>query len=188
MLIDPPSGWFFVVGVGNADCAVSTYYKIASSSEPSYYTWVLTEQSLNAVIATLSYRGVSSLGDCDAAESNIDPYGNPTAPSIAVTALPSWQVVVWGIDNGYEVGPLIQSTCEGRVQICSGDELSIGPARMLVGDREVTTPGYQAAQEAVPLNKQASWAAVTFIMYGGAGGSARRGVGRGVLRGVGRGL
>ncbi len=85
--VTAPSGWIFFAGASNLSCGSSAnYYKIATSSEPSTYTWLTPRTRPDYVNilsgALVAYRGVNTTIPIDANSYQ----GGYTAQSITTNA------------------------------------------------------------------------------------------------------
>lgn len=120
--ITPPSGWTQIARTDNdVNVTLVTYWKAASASEPSSYSWVLNTQT-RAVGGITRYSGVSTTNPIDASSGNTGFSNSATTTSVA-TADPNEEVVaIYGTDVNKTLG-----TPAGMTQEYAQTHTTLGP-------------------------------------------------------------
>jgi hypothetical protein len=98
--VTPPSGWTEILRTDNdTSISVISYYKIASASEPSNYTWTIDHQT--TAKGTISqYTGIDSSNPIDSSAGNTG-FGTIATTTSLTTSLNNEQIVtLYAIDVG----------------------------------------------------------------------------------------
>ncbi len=96
--ITAPAGWTPIQAITQAVATsnrVSTYYRVATASEPASYRWTLTASHAGATGGIASYIGVDNANPIDVSAGQATPSGtNHAAPSITTTVAGDMLVTV----------------------------------------------------------------------------------------------
>lgn len=116
--ITAPAGWTLLRNVvqpanGTASNTMSTYYRVAGSSEPSYYTWTLgSPGSVEGAVGSISsFSGVDNASPINIDGANtatsVQQSGNPTytANSVTTTVTNTMVVAVHAFPSGSTMTP-----------------------------------------------------------------------------------
>lgn len=84
--ITAPAGWTLIQAVTQGTATsnrISTYYRVATATEPASYTWLLSTAQTGSAGGIVSYSGVDNAAPIDASAGTATPNSlNHTAPSI----------------------------------------------------------------------------------------------------------
>ncbi len=98
-VITAPSGWTSVLNTPKSgDVQISTYYKIAGSSEVGPYTWSL-DHNLKAVGGILHYTGVNIASPIDVSAGSTNHTSTAVAPSVTTTLTNDLVVSLFAVDE-----------------------------------------------------------------------------------------
>ncbi len=93
----PPSGWNLIQRIDNdTNVSLISYWKEVGPSEPSSYTWTITET--RAVGGITRYAGIDTSNPIDAATSTTGRGTTATAPSVTTTVSNSQVVALFAIN------------------------------------------------------------------------------------------
>jgi hypothetical protein len=104
--ITPPTGWVLLRSdVSSASQKQSVYYRVATDSEPTSYTWTFSKAKA-AAGGILDYSGVSSSNPIDAHAGQVnDRSTSLTAPSITTTVTGDVVIAFFDITRNNHVAP-----------------------------------------------------------------------------------
>jgi hypothetical protein len=154
--LTPPSGWTAILNLtqGTALRQV-TYYKVATASEPSSYSWGLgTSRAASGGIA--AYSGVNPTVPVDATASATGASGNAALPSATTSAPNDLVLAVASFAAATTVTPDASTT--ERFDVASGSNTTE------VADFAQASAGATGAKTATPLNSTGVWIAQTVAL------------------------
>lgn len=81
--INPPSGWTIIASKTGSKGKLSTYFRVATASEPNFYTWSISSTHTGAVGGITSFSGVSVANPIEASAVQTTASSvSHTAPSV----------------------------------------------------------------------------------------------------------
>jgi hypothetical protein len=154
--VTPPSGWTAILNLtqGTALRQV-TYYKVATASEPSSYSWSLgTSRAASGGIA--DYSGVNPTVPVDATASATGASGNAAVPGATTSAPNDLVLAVASFAASTTVTPDASTT--ERFDVASGSNTTE------VADFAQASAGATGAKTATPLVSTGAWIAQTVAL------------------------
>jgi hypothetical protein len=154
--VTAPSGWTAIKNLtqGTALRQV-TYYKVATASEPTSYSWSLgTSRAASGGIA--DYRGVNPTVPVDATASAVGESGNGNAPSVTTSAANDLVLAVASFAATTTVTPDASTT--ERFDVSSLSNTSE------VADFAQASAGATTAKTVAPLESTGAWIAQTIAL------------------------
>jgi hypothetical protein len=110
--ITAPAGWVQIARTDNdVNASLVTYWKVAGSSEPSNYTWVLDTQT-RAVGGITPYSGIDATNPIDTSSSNSGFSNSATTTSITTAAANEEVIALFGTDVNKPFGTPVGMTQE----------------------------------------------------------------------------
>ncbi len=157
----PPTGWTQVLRTDNeTNIGIVSYWKFASASEPSNYTWVLSPQT-RAQGTITRYSGVDTSNPIDAAAGNIGRSKIATTSPITTTLANDVVVSVYAlhVGNNTFAGDFF-STPAGMTQKVDASYTNAGPTIASFDMTQVTAgaSGSKSSTISGNPNQQRDWA------------------------------
>jgi hypothetical protein len=150
--ITAPSGWTQITRTDNdVNVTLVTYWKVASASEPSNYSWVLNTQT-RAVGGITRYSGVATTNPIDVSSGNIG-FGISATTTAVTTSAPNEEVVaVYGTDVNKMFG-----APTGMTQEYNQSHTSLGPTIAANDTLQVSAGNSGINTSSIDLHKSRYW-------------------------------
>jgi hypothetical protein len=174
--ITAPTGWTLIREDTNTSSNqdVALYYRAASASEPSSYTW-----SANANIGFTgiisAYACVDTIAPIDAHAGETGSSGDPVAPSITTTSANDWLIGVWSSWNN-NVTLTAPSGMTARRMLSGSDPMTLA-------DQPLGSPGPSGTRTATASGETRFWTGQAVALRTSTTGSANKISFRGVSGG-----
>ncbi len=164
-VITAPAGWNSVLTTTNANnVQISTYYKVAGSSEPLSYAWSL-DHNFKAVGGILHYTGTDASNPIDASGGNTGNSGTSktpaVAPSVTTTIANDEIVALFAADDGSSLTIGIPSGMSQRY--AAANQNNHGPS-IAADDAIQALTGATGTKSASLDQKNDNWSAQTIAI------------------------